>query len=117
MLSKGNIAGITSPATNLGGKGENVAGQLTDSWEAGFSPKRNKSKQSSPVVTPVIKSGWYTVIKGSTPTLHSFHNHVHKRVILDAVLNLNRDDLITSFTNGLCVLINNAEVVDEHFAI
>jgi hypothetical protein len=42
---------------------------------------------------------------------------VHKRVILDAALDLNKDNPITSFTNGLCVLINNAKMVDLHFAI
>jgi hypothetical protein len=115
--SKGNIAKNMAPAMNLGAKGEDVAGQSTDSREAGDSPERKNSKQSSPAVTPVIKSGWYMVAKGSTPTSLPLHNHVHKRVILDAALDLNKDDPITSFTNGLCVLINNAKLVNDHFAI
>jgi hypothetical protein len=115
--SKRNTTEIMSPTTNLGGKGDNATGQLTDSWEAGISPERKKSKQSAPVVTPVIESGWYAVAKVSTPTLHPLHNHVHIRVILDAALNLNKDNSITSFTNGLSILINNANMVDEHFAI
>jgi hypothetical protein len=82
-----------------------------------LSREENKPKQSSPVVTPVIKSGHYTVAKGSTTTLHPLHNHVHKRVILDAALDLNRDNPITSFTNGLCVLINNTKLVNEHFVV
>jgi hypothetical protein len=56
------------------------------------------------------------VAKVSTPTPRPLRNHVHKRVILDAALELNRDNPITSFTK-LCVLINNAKMVDKHFAI
>ncbi len=115
--SKGNIAGNMSPATNLGAEGEDTAGQLTDPREAGVSPERKKSKQSTPAVTLVIKSGWYVVAKGSTPTSHPLHDHVHKRVILDAALDLNKDNLSTSFTNGLCVLMTNAKMVDEHFVL
>ncbi len=66
--SKGNTAESTSPATNLGEEGEDVAGQMTAPWEAGISPERKKTTQSAPVVTPVIKSGWCTVAKVSTPT-------------------------------------------------
>ncbi len=69
------------------------------------------------MVTPVIKSGGYALPRISTPTSSPLHDHVHKRVILDDVLNLNKDDPITSFTNCLCVLINNAKMFDEHFAI
>jgi hypothetical protein len=111
---EGNTAGNTSPPTNLGGEGEDAAGQLTDPWEAGVSPERKKTKQSVPVATPVIKSGRYAVAKVATPTSRPLHDHVHKRVILDAALDLNKDNPITSFTNGLCVLINNAKMVDEH---
>ncbi len=115
--SKGNTTEFTSPATNLGIEGEHAAEQLTDPWEAGVFPERKKSKQSTPAVTPVIKSGRYALARISTPTSSPLHNYVHKRVILDGVLDLNKDDPITSFTNCLCVLINNAKMVDEHFAI
>jgi hypothetical protein len=57
------------------------------------------------------------VAKVSPPTLRSLHGHVHKRVIVDVALKLNRNNPITSFTNKLCVLINNAKIVDKHFAI
>jgi hypothetical protein len=69
------------------------------------------------MVTPVIKSGRCMVAKVSTHTLPPLHDYVYKRVILDAALNLNKNDPITSFTNGLCVLINNAKMVNDHFAI
>jgi hypothetical protein len=117
MLSGGNTDGHTSPATNLGVKREDAAGQLTDSREAGDSPERKKLKQSSPTAASLIESGWYMVAKVSTPTLHPLNNHVHKRVILDAALELNKDNPITSFPNGLCVLINNTKMVNNHFAI
>ena len=65
----------------------------------------------------MIKSGRYAVAKVSTPTSPPLHDYVHKKVILDAVLDLNKVNSITSFTNGLCVLINNAKMVDKHFAI
>ncbi len=55
--------------------------------------------------------------KVSTPTSHPLHDHLHKKVSLDSALDLNKDNLITSFTNGLCVLINNAKTVDINFAI
>jgi hypothetical protein len=115
--SEGNIVGHMSPATVPGVEGEDVADPSTDSREAGDSPERKISKQSSPVVAPAIKSKWYMVAKVSTPTLRPLHDHVHKRVILDAVLELNRDDPITSFTNGLSVLINNTKMVNKYFTI
>ena len=117
--NEGINALLTSLSTSPGGDGEEEEVHVVETRDEEDSgeKKKKKKKQTTPAVAPLLKSGRYSVAKVSPPTTRPPHAHVHTRIILDAAIELNKDDPIASFTNGLCTLFNNAKMVDEYFAI
>ena len=86
-----------------------ITGQLiTDSQE------KKKTKQT----TPMLQSGRYGILASRTgPQKAPPHLHQHHRVIIKAALVLKQDDLIISFTNGVCNIMQNRVMVDLFFEI
>lgn len=77
---------------------------------------RKKSKAKQPTLPPqgsILKSSCCT----HTP---SPHDHCHKRIILDASVQLQADadkDRYAEFIYALSIIINNGRILDEHFVL
>lgn len=81
--------------------------------EEGDLPEKKKIKTPSTTnKTSTLKMGCYakqTISAPDLPIVRPAHNHLHMRVILDAAMELNKDDPIASFVNGMVRLMNIAK--------
>ena len=86
--------------------------------DAEDSPEKKKKKNQAGSSTSSLKVSRYSApVPKVSPPPRPPHNHVHSRIIVDAAIDLNKDDPINSFANGLATLFYNALMVDEHFVI
>ena len=110
---------LTELATAPGVKGGEEATEVTAIVlrDEEDSPEKKKKKQVTPATSGSLKVSRYTAPVPRVVPPPPSHNYVHPRTIVDAALTLNKDDPIDSFANGLCTLMYNAKMVDEHFAI
>ena len=110
---------LTELATDPGDEGEVTKVPAIDLREAEDSPeKKKKKKQATPATTSNLKVGRYSAPPAKvSPPPSPPHDYIHSRIIVDAAIALDKADPITSFADGLCTLMYNAKMVDEHFVI